>query len=246
MNILVTNDDGIESEGIAVLAQALEALGKVNIVAPEEEQSGISHAVTMHRPLRIKSLSKNKFSVDGTPSDCVAIAVNIILNEKPDLIVSGINKGPNMAEDITYSGTVFAAIEGTIRGIPSFAISLFSRDNFKYKTAGLVATRVASLILRNGLSPFTLLNVNVPNVEPSMLKSYKITMQGRRIYSNTIIENQDQKGEKHYIFMRDDLNFIDVLDSDYNAVKNNHVSITPLHIDLTSYSSIEEFTKWEF
>ncbi|MDY6862544.1 MAG: 5'/3'-nucleotidase SurE [Thermodesulfobacteriota bacterium] len=246
MNILVTNDDGIESPGIKTLAEVLETLGDVITVAPEEEQSGISHAISMHRSLNIRRCSESKFAVDGTPSDCIALAVSVIMKKKPDLIASGINNGPNMAEDITYSGTVSAAVEGTLRGIPSFAVSLFARDNFNYNTAGLVSVRIASLILENGLPPHILLNVNVPNIEPSMLMSYKITRQGRRIYSNTVSENQNQKGEKHYLFRRDGLKFKDILDSDYNAVKNNHVSITPLHLDLTCYSSIKEISKWQF
>ena len=162
--ILVTNDDGIYSKGIILLAKALTEVGEVFVVAPDREKSAIAHSLTLHRPLRVEKIKRNFYAVDGTPADCVHLAVNAILPERPGLVVSGINKGGNLGDDITYSGTVSAAFEGTLLGIPSFAVSLVARSHFKFHPAARFAVRVAQAILKKGLPKDTLLNVNVPNL----------------------------------------------------------------------------------
>ena len=245
LKILVTNDDGIYSEGIIILAKALQEIGEVFIVAPDREKSAIAHSLTLHRPLRVEKIKRNVYSVDGTPADCVHLGVNGILPRRPQLIVSGINKGGNLGDDITYSGTVSAAFEGTLLGIPSFAISLVSRSHFKFHTAARFAVKVAKHILKKGLPKDTLLNINVPNLDKKEIKSYKITQQGRWIHNgNAVIEKVDPRGKKYYWIGEDSLVFDQREDTDFEAVKNSYISITPLHLDLTNYSSIREMKKW--
>ena len=163
--ILVTNDDGIHSEGILSLAKALHEVGEVWVVAPDREKTAVAHSITLHRPLRVEKIKRNSYAVDGTPADCVYLGVNVILPKRPQLIVSGINKGGNLGDDVTYSGTVSAALEGTLLGIPSFAVSLVSRSQFKFHTAARFAVRLARYILKKGLSKDTFLNINVPNLD---------------------------------------------------------------------------------
>src|SRR3990170_2377140 len=198
LRILVTNDDGIHSKGIIVLAKALREVGDVYVVAPDRERSAIAHSLTLHRPLRVEKIKKNFYAVDGTPADCVHIGVNAILPGRPHLVVSGINKGGNLADDITYSGTVSAAFEGTLLGIPSFAVSLVSRSHFRFDAAARFAARVARYIVRKGLPKNTLLNINVPNLDEKEIKSYKITQQGRWIHDGGgVIEKVDPRGKKY-------------------------------------------------
>ncbi len=245
LTILVTNDDGIDSQGIQVLAETLKVLGKVYVVAPDKECSAMAHSLSLHRPLKVEKVGDDYFAVDGTPADCVNLAVCSLLPEKPDLIASGINKGGNLGEDVTYSGTVSAAFEGAFYGIPSFAISLVSKDDFKFKTAASFAQRVAQFILGNGLPKDTFLNINVPNVTENDIKSYKITKQGRRIYGDAVVEEVDPIGQKYY-WIRGHRGFESVEGTDFEAVANNHISITPLHLDLTDYRSMEEAITWKF
>lgn len=243
--ILVTNDDGIHSEGIIILAKALKEIGEVYIVAPDREKSAIAHSLTLHRPLRVERIRKNVYSVDGTPADCVHLGVNAIIPGKPHLVVSGINKGGNLGDDITYSGTVSAAFEGTLLGIPSFAISIVSRSNFKFSTAARFAVRVAKFILKNGLPKDTLLNINVPNLNEEDIKSYKITKQGRWIHNGSaIVEKVDPRGKKYYWIGSGELVFNKEKDTDFEAVSNSYISITPLHLDLTNYSLLNELKRW--
>ena len=246
LKILVTNDDGIYSEGIIILAKALQEIGEVFIVAPDREKSAIAHSLTLHRPLRVEKIKRNVYSVDGTPADCVHLGVNAILPERPQLIVSGINKGGNLGDDITYSGTVSAAFEGTLLAIPSFAISLVSRSHFKFRTAALFAVKVAKHILKKGLPKDTLLNINVPNLDEKKIKSYRITQQGRWVHNgNAVIEKLDPRGKKYYWIGEGPLVFDQRGDTDFEAVTNSYISITPLHLDLTNYSSIRELKKWK-
>jgi len=245
LKILVTNDDGIYSEGIIILAKALQEIGEVFIVAPDREKSAIAHSLTLDRPLRVEKIKRNVYSVDGTPADCVHLGVNGILPRRPQLIVSGINKGGNLGDDITYSGTVSAAFEGTLLGIPSFAISLVSRSHFKFHTAARFAVRVAKHILKKGLPKDTLLNINVPNLDEKEVKSYKITQQGRWTHNgNAVVEKVDPRGKKYYWIGEGSLVFDQRGDTDFEAVTNYYISITPLHLDLTNYSSIRELKKW--
>src|SRR5262249_50751575 len=162
--ILVSNDDGIHSEGIAALADALRGLGEMVIVAPDRERSAVSHSLTLHRPLRVEELGTGRYAIDGTPTDCVNLAINGILPRRPTLVVSGINKGANLGDDVTYSGTVSAAMEGTLLGVPSLAISLVGRSGFRFDDAARFSARLATWVIERGLPPDTLLNVNVPSL----------------------------------------------------------------------------------
>jgi 5'-nucleotidase len=243
--ILVTNDDGIYSKGILVLSKALQEIGEVFIVAPDREKSAVAHSLTLHRPLRAEKIKKNVYAVDGTPADCVHLGVNAILPERPQLIVSGINKGGNLGDDITYSGTVSAAFEGTLLGIPSFAISLVSRSHFKFHTAARFAVKVARSILKKGLPKDTLLNINIPNLDEKEIKSYKITQQGRWTHNGVgVVEKIDPRGKKYYWIGAGSLTFDQRGDTDFEAVSNSYISITPLHLDLTNYSFIHQLKKW--
>ncbi len=245
LKILVTNDDGIHSEGLIVLAKALREVGDVFVVGPQTEKSAIAHSLTLHRPLRVEKIRRNIYAVDGTPADCVHLGVNAILPERPRLIVSGINKGGNLGDDITYSGTVSAAFEGTLLGIPSFAISLVSRSHFKFQPAAQFAVRVAKNILKKGLPKDTLLNINVPNIEEEEIKSYKITQQGRWTHNGSaVIEKLDPRGKKYYWIGGGKLIFEKGKETDFEAVSNSYISITPLQLDLTNYSSIQQLKKW--
>ncbi len=244
MTILVTNDDGINSPGLQILAETLEVLGRVHVVAPDKECSAMAHSLTLHRPLRVEKLREDYFAVDGTPADCVNLAMCHILPERPNMIASGINRGGNMGEDITYSGTVSAAFEGAFYGIPSFAISLVSKDDFKFRTAASFALRVARFILKNGLPKDTFLNINVPNLDEDGVKSYRITKQGRRVYGDAVVEEVNPEGQKYY-WIRGHRGLESMEGTDFEAVSSHHISITPLHLDLTDYSSIEEVRRWE-
>ncbi len=244
--ILVTNDDGVHSEGIQALAKALQEVGEVYIVAPDREESAIAHSLTLHRPLRVEKIRKNVYTVDGTPADCIHLGVNAILPERPRLIASGINKGGNLGDDVTYSGTVSAAFEGTLLGIPSFAISLVSRSHFRFQTAARFAVRVAQAILKYGLPKDTLLNINVPNLKEKEIKSYKITEQGRWIHNgNAVVEKVDPRGKKYYWIGGGQLLFSKKRNTDVEAVQNAYISITPLHLDLTNYGSLPKLKRWK-
>ena len=243
--ILVTNDDGIHSKGIIVLVKALQEIGNIFVVAPDSEQSAVAHSLTLHRPLRVDKIKKNFYAVDGTPADCIHLGVNALLPKRPRLIVSGINKGGNLADDIIYSGTVSAAFEGTLLGIPSFAISLVSRSHFRFDVAARFALRVARYIMRQGLPRNTFLNINVPNLEEKEIKSYKITQQGKLIHDGGgVIEKVDPRGRKYYWIGGGEMIFDKGRNTDVEAISKSHISITPLSLDLTNHSSIRELKKW--
>ncbi len=245
MIILVTNDDGINSPGLHSLAEALKGLGEVWVVAPDRDRTAVSHSLTLHRPLRVDEIKSNYFSVNGTPSDCINIGANRIMKRVPELVVSGINQGSNLGEDINYSGTVSAAMEGALLGIPSFAISLASKNNFAFQPSAKIAYRLAKKVIENGLPPNTFLNVNVPGVSEKKLRGYQITRQGKKIYSKVIIEKTDPRDRKYYWIGGGEQGFKDIEASDVKAVSNNYVSITPLLLDLTNYSCLDELRKWK-
>ncbi len=243
--ILVTNDDGFFSKGIQTLADALKELGEVYIVAPDRDRSAVSHALTMHRPLRVDLIKENCYSVNGTPTDCVVLGVKKLLPRTPDIVVSGINKGANLGEDVTYSGTVSAAIEGTILGVPSFAISIVGDRPFKYETASHFAIRIAKFILEKGLPENTLLNVNVPNRALTEIEGIRVTIQGKRSYENSIHEIYSPWGEKQYWIGGGVVSWQKMDNTDIHAITENYVSVTPLHIDLTNYEAINFLIKNE-
>lgn len=240
--ILVTNDDGVNSAGLLSLFDSIKELGDAYVIAPDRERSAVSHALTMHRPLKVEELRERVYSINGTPTDCVAVGINKILPEKPAFVVSGINKGANLGDDITYSGTVSAAIESTIMGIPSFAVSLVMQrksSTLHFDTASKIAHEVGQYILENSLPYDTLLNVNVPNVNIQHLKGMKFTRQGKRIYDGSIKETFDPHGEKYYWIGGGQPYWEHGEDTDIQAVQDNYVSITPIHLDLTNYNALQ-------
>ena len=246
LKILVTNDDGIHSEGITILARALQEIGDVFVVAPDRERTAVAHSITLHRPLRVEKIRKNAYAVDGTPADCVHLGLSLFLPGRPHLVVAGLNKGGNLGDDVTYSGTVSAAFEGTLLGIPSFAISLVSRSHFKFHPAARFAVRLARQVAKKGLPGNTLLNVNVPNVTEKEIKSYKITRQGRWTHDGGgVVEKVDPRGRKYYWIGEGPLSFDQKGDTDFKAVSDSYISITPLHLDLTNYASIRQLKKWK-
>lgn len=241
--ILVSNDDGIKAPGIRALATALEPLGEVYVVAPDREQSASSHSLTLSRPLRIKQHGEREFSVDGTPTDAVHLAINGLYREiQFDLVASGINAGGNMGDDITYSGTVSAAMEATLLRIPSFAISLDGRNGNHWESAQQYAKKVAEYILANGLPRDVLLNVNVPNLPLENIDSHRFTRQGKRIYGDEVVEKHDPRGEKYFWIGGQELGFEPIEGTDLQIVNNGSVSITPIRMDLTDYPMLEKFS----
>jgi 5'-nucleotidase len=243
--ILVSNDDGIYSEGLWALAKGLERIAEVWVVAPDREQSAVAHALSMGRRLRqkkVKDLGPRFFAVNGTPTDCILLGAKKILPRHPDLIVSGINKGENLGDDISYSGTVSAAIEGTILGIPSFAISLVARRDFDFTHATAFAIRLASNILRLGLPRNTFLNVNVP-CRKKKPHAYKITRMGKRVYGESVQEKIDRSGRKYYMIGGNDPGYTETKNSDFQAIAKNYISITPLHLDWTNYASFKTLAR---
>ncbi len=243
--ILVTNDDGVNAPGLKALYTALKELGKVIVVAPEREQSASSHSLTMHRPLRPISMGGDIYAVNGTPTDCVTIAVGKIIEETPSLVVSGVNNGGNLGDDVTYSGTVSAAIEGTILGIPSLAVSVAGEGNFNFETASFYASRVSERILKKGLPKGVLLNMNVPNVEYDKICGVKFTVQGKRVYDGSISETFDPWGRKHYWIGGGTPVWEAGDNTDFHAVERGFVSITPVRLDLTDYGALNYLkTEW--
>lgn len=246
MLILATNDDGVYSPGLATLAKAMKGLGEVYVVAPDREQSAVAHSLTLHRPLLVEEIMDKVYSCNGTPTDCVHVAVNGLLPRRPDLVVSGINKGGNLGDDVTYSGTVSAALEAAIMGIPAVAFSMVARQDFKFHSATQVATALASFILKNGMKPDTLLNVNVPNLHPEEIKGVRVTKQGRRIYGGTVLERIDPRGKKYYWIGGETDNWVDEPDADHRAVSDGYISVSPLHFDMTDYSSLGTNSGWDW
>jgi len=244
MKILITNDDGVFSEGLRTLANTVKTLGEVYVVAPDRERSAAAHSLTLHRPLRVEEISPRVYAADGTPVDCVNLAVYGILERYPDLVISGINNGPNLGEDLVYSGTVSAAFEATFLGIPAFAISLAARKDFKYQVAANFALKVATHIMRVGLPKDTLLNINVPNVEADQIPSYKITHQGKRVFEDAVVEKVDPRGKKYYWIGGGDQGFQDIAGTDFHAIANCYISITPLCVDLTNRSAVQALEGW--
>lgn len=240
--ILVTNDDGYFSEGIEALASALQAVGEVIIVAPAAEQSASSHSVTLTRPLRLRQLDERRYNVDGTPTDCVVLALMTILKDnRPDILVSGINHGANLGDDVTYSGTVAGAMEGAILGVPSIAVSMTNRDERDFSNAAALAARLAQKVLQDGLPSGTLLNVNVP---PGEVRGIRWTQQGFKGAQTHIVEGTDPRGRQYY-WIGEQIYATQVApDSDYAAIKEGLVSITPLRVELTDQHALELLRNW--
>lgn len=245
VRILVTNDDGIASPGIHAVAAALDALGEVWIVAPDRERTAVGHAVTLHKPLRITKMAPRVFMVNGTPVDCVNLALVKILPGSPALIVSGINRGVNLGDDVMYSGTVSGALEGTILGIPSVAVSQEGGETFRFEVGARYAARVAAEVLRHGLPAETILNVNIPDLPLRSIKGVKVTCLSRRRFNNPIVEKVDPRGRKYYWIAGTRQSWSRKQDADHEALERRMVSVTPIHLDTTHHAMLEHFKAWE-
>jgi 5'-nucleotidase len=247
VRVLLSNDDGVLAKGLRALARALNSLGEVVVVAPEREQSASSRALTLERPLRIRRVEERFYSVDGTPTDCVLLAVRGIpgvLKFQPDLIVSGINHGPNLGDDVTYSGTVAAAAEGCLMGIPSIAISLAAWNPSEFDEAARVARILVDQVMARALPNGTLLNINLPNLPMSELKGVRLTRLGKRVYPEVILEQQDPRGKPCYWIGGEKPTWEREEGVDFAAVEEGYVSVTPLHMDLTHHGMLETLRGW--
>jgi len=240
--ILVTNDDGIHAAGLAALAAALAPLGEVYVVAPDREQSAVGHALTLHRPLRVERVAERRFAVNGTPSDCVNLGVLGLLPDPPALVVSGINHGSNLGDDVTYSGTVSAAMEGTLLGVPSMAVSQLDGEAGGFEDAGRIAELVAARALVEGLPAKTLLNVNVPRGE---VRGVRMTRLGHRVYREKVVQEVDPRGRPYYWIGAGPPEWREDEASDIAAVHAGWASVTPLHLDLTHFGALGRMSEWE-
>ena len=242
--ILVTNDDGIHSQGLKTLRESVSGLGRTIVVAPDRDNSAVSHSLTMTRPLQVREIAEDTYTVDGTPTDCVILALGQLLEVKPDLLVSGINSGPNIGDDISYSGTVSAAMEGTMYDVPSMAVSLAGESPLDYTIAGRLAGRLAAKILENVLPPKTLINLNVP--PGPTYKGIRVTRQGRRLWEDAIQKTRDPWGRTRYWIGGGNPVKDSGDDTDVRAIQDGYVSITPIHLDLTNHSGISHLrTEWK-
>ncbi len=244
MLILLTNDDGIHSAGLRILAEQVSTLGRVVVVAPDRERSAVGHALTLHAPLRAHEHQPDWWAVDGTPTDCVSLGIHGLLKATPDMVISGINRGANMGDDLTYSGTVAAAMEATLMGVPAFAMSLDSSDFTAeaFQWAARVARTMAVTVCEHGLPADTFLNVNVPAGRPNGIR---LTRQGKRIYEGAVVQKSDPRGNDYYWIGAGELSFQDLDGTDFNAVEAGDVSVTPLHLDLTNYAALERLRQWQ-
>lgn len=246
MLILCTNDDGYRADGLRVLSEAARELGDVQIVAPEREQSATSHSLTMHFPVRRHRIAEGIQSIDGTPTDCVALAVGMLLDERPDFVLSGVNHGPNMGEDVLYSGTVAGAMEATILGIPAVAFSYVGGQPGDIEAYGPLLRRlIEQIVKRDGFPPETLLNVNLPAIDPAEVKGVRVTRLGRRVYTDSITRAKDPSGREYFWIGGGGVEWTAAEGTDFHAVQEGYISVTPLHLDLTNYRLLEEVGDWE-
>lgn len=244
VRILVTNDDGIHSLGIAELENALREIGDVYVVAPESEMSGASHSLTLARPLRIRQIDERHWTVDGTPTDCVTLALNRILppQERPHICASGINHGPNLGDDATYSGTVAGAMEAAILGVPGLAFSLIATRDHDFTESAKIARQLTAKAIEEGLPEGTLLNINVPKGVP---KGFRITRQGLKNARPIISEHTDPRGKPYYWIGEERSGFHAEGGTDFEAIDEGFVSVTPMRSDLTNYKAIELLKDWD-
>ncbi len=240
--ILLTNDDGYFSEGIRALREALKPLGRVVVVAPDRNLSGVGHSLTFTMPLRLRKVEEDFYTVvDGTPADCIHLGYYVILEgKKPDLVCAGINEGPNLGEDITYSGTVSGAMEGRILGIPSVAFSAFGRGDIMFSEIARSCRRIVEKVLEGGMPEDTYLNVNVPNLRADEIRGVKITKQGKRDYKEKVFKYLAPYGETLYWIAAEEFGWSPEEGTDYWAVLNGYISVTPLQLDLTNYRAMED------
>ena len=243
MHFLLSNDDGYQSPGISALAEVLESIGKVTVVAPDRDCSGASNSLTLDSPLYVKQDERGFYYVNGTPSDCVHLAITGLLNEEPDMVVSGINSGANLGEDVLYSGTVAAAMEGRFLGCPAIAFSLVGEKPVDYSTSKLVVTEIVKSLIENPLDD-ALLNVNIPDVNYDEIKGFKASRLGNRHKSEPVIKTLDPKGRDVYwvgpVGAEQDAGE----GTDFHAIRSKYVSITPIQIDLTRHQSLASLSDW--
>ncbi|PJA78126.1 MAG: 5'/3'-nucleotidase SurE [Nitrospirae bacterium CG_4_9_14_3_um_filter_51_5] len=243
--ILVTNDDGIHAPGIRALAKAMTSLGEVWVVAPEKAQNAVGRAMTLHKPLRLRQFRPRWFAVNGTPADCVTLAICKLLEATvPALVVSGINRGWNLGDDVTNSGTVAGALEGMLHGIPSLAVSLEDCPKASYAMAALYAVQLAERILKSGLPEGTILNVNVPGSKKDAIAGIQFTSLSQRRYHKPVVEKIDPRGGSYFWIAGERQSWARKKPSDHDAVEKNLVSVTPLHLDLTDYVALKTLKSW--
>jgi 5'-nucleotidase len=263
-HILLTNDDGIESPGLKLLLQALKAVGSVTVFAPDHNWSAAGHTKTMHKPLRVERYAPasqpgvgpdgegewafagiDAYTTTGAPSDCVALALLGLAPQPPDLVVSGINQGPNLGHDVTYSGTVAAAMEAVISGLPAVAVSLDSYDRPDFALAAQIAARIVARVLERGLPAGSFLNVNVPALPPDEIAGVAVTRLGRRVYRDLLIERRDPRGRPYYWIGGEPPGGHQDQGTDIWAVGHGYVSITPIHLDMTAHDLLTELHSWQ-
>ncbi|MFC1770148.1 5'/3'-nucleotidase SurE [Nitrospirota bacterium] len=243
--IMLSNDDGVHAEGLKELRREIEKLAEVCVVAPDRERSAAGHSLTIHKPLKVSDMGSGVYSLNGTPTDCVAIGLDKVVPRRPAMIISGINHGPNLGDDITYSGTVAAAMEGTILSIPSIAVSLnmLNGEEAHFESAAVMASRVARFVLKRSLPYDTLLNINVPNLPLDEIKGMKFSRQGKRVYDGAIRDIASPWGETFYWIGGGTPYWEHGEDTDITIVKEGYVSITPLQLDLTNYWAMDFLTE---
>ncbi len=249
MRLLLTNDDGIFSEGLVILAQKLSHIADVTIVAPDRERSATAHAITMHKPLRVEKViipqcCVNAWKVNGTPSDCVKLALEALLDFKPDIVLSGINRGSNLGTDVMYSGTVSAAIEAALSGIPAIAFSVTGYENINFDIPAELAMSLYQQIYIKKFPDNSLLNINIPPQNKENLNGVYITHLGIRKYKNSFDKRIDPRGRTYYWLGGEVIENTDDIGSDVWAINNNYISVTPIHFDLTKYDTIDYIKKW--
>jgi 5'-nucleotidase len=254
MHILVTNDDGVTTNGLLALAQAMRELGEVSVLAPDRNWSASGHVKTLHRPLRVKKVrladDSPALATDGAPSDCVALALLGLLDEKVDLVVSGINPHANLGHDVTYSGTVTAAMEAAIGGVPGIAVSLDTPEDHMgkrdYGPAANIARRVAKKVIEHGLPNNMLLNLNVPYLPEKDIKGIKVTRQGLRVYRDELVRREDPQGRPYYWIGGESPTGVNEAGTDFGALREGYASLTPLELDLTAYTFQDDLQAWGF
>ncbi len=244
LRILISNDDGVYANGLATLTEAMKKIAHVDVVAPDRNRSGASNSLTLSAPLHIKQLDNGIVSVEGTPTDCIHIAITGLLEKTPDMVITGINAGSNLGDDVWYSGTVAAAMEGRFLGFPAIAISLVGDDHKHFETAAEVARKMVSQLVADPLPSSTILNVNVPDVPYGALQGYEVTRLGTRHCAEPTIQQVDPRGHKIYWVGPAGAEQDAGPGTDFFAIRRNKVSVTPLRIDLTHYESFDQLARW--
>ena len=246
MRVLVSNDDGVDAPGIQILAQRLSMMGEVTVVAPDRDRSGASNSLTLDQPIRVKKLDDHRYRVSGTPTDCVHLALSGLLDHEPDIVVSGINNSANLGDDVIYSGTVSAAMEGRFLGLPAIAVSLVSSDHLgtHYHSAAQAALSIMQRLLVDPLPADTILNVNVPDRPWAELRGFAVTRLGRRHRSAPCLPQRDPRGHAMYWIGPAGEAEDDGPGTDFNAVRDGFISITPIHVDLTRFQALDKVSSW--